>query len=77
MFTQSEAITLLVGLTLQRSLQAPLFPYEMEMVEKKLLAALSERLRTLLEKAERILEFEKFPHDIFHPEPAQPLPTTL
>ncbi len=76
MFTQSEAITLLVGLTLQRSLQAPLFPHEMDMAEKKLLAALPERLRTLLEKAEHILGFEKFPHDIFHPEPAQTLPTT-
>ena len=74
MFTPSEAITLLVGLTLQRSLQAPLFPCETEMAEKKLLAALPERLRVLLAKAEKILGFEKVPHDMFHPEPTNPSP---
>ncbi len=74
MFTPNEAITLLVGLTLQRSLQAPLFPREMEVAEKKLLAALPERLRVLLQKAEKILGFETVPHDMFHPEPAKPPP---
>ena len=34
------------------------------MAEKKLLAALPERDRTLLEKAEHMLGFEKFPHVI-------------
>src|SRR5215467_12463781 len=40
MFTQGEAIALLVGLTLQRNLQATPFPTERELAERKLLAAL-------------------------------------
>src|SRR5258708_24139337 len=70
MFTQSEAIALLLGLTLQRSLRAVPFPTEMEMAEKKLLAALPDTLRSLLTKAEKLVGFEKTPSDIFHPEPA-------
>src|SRR5258708_20294937 len=69
MFTQSEAIALLLGLTLQRSLRAVPFPTEMEMAEKKLLAALPDTLRSLLTKAEKLVGFEKAPSDIFHPEP--------
>ncbi len=71
MFTQSEAIALLLGLTLQKSLRAIPFPTEIEMAEKKLLAALPDALRSLLIKAERLVGFEKPPNDIFHPEPAQ------
>ncbi|MBV9228840.1 MAG: YafY family transcriptional regulator [Chloroflexi bacterium] len=71
MFTQSEAIALLLGLTLQRSLQATPFPTEIAMAEKKLLAALPDTLRSLLTKAEKLVGFEKTPGDIFHPEPAQ------
>ncbi|HEU0000518.1 MAG TPA: HTH domain-containing protein, partial [Ktedonobacteraceae bacterium] len=69
MFTQSEAIALLLGLTLQRSLRALPFPAEGEMAEKKLLAALPDPLRSLLAKAEKLVGFEKTPGDIFHPEP--------
>jgi predicted DNA-binding transcriptional regulator YafY len=71
MFTQSEAIALLLGLTLQRSLRATPFPTEREMAEKKLLAALPDTLRSFLAKAEKLVGFEKTPNDIFHPEPAQ------
>jgi predicted DNA-binding transcriptional regulator YafY len=70
MFTQSEAIALLLGLTLQRSLRAIPFPTEIAMAEKKLLAALPDTLRSLLTKAEKLVGFEKTPSDIFHPEPA-------
>src|SRR5258707_9664241 len=38
MFTQQEAIALLLGLTLQRSLRAIPFPIERDLAEKKLLA---------------------------------------
>ncbi|GLV55137.1 transcriptional regulator [Dictyobacter sp. S3.2.2.5] len=79
MFTQSEAIALLLGLTLQKSLRAIPFPAEREMAEKKLLAALPDPLRSVLTKAERLVGFEKTPNDIFHPELAQhesPLPST-
>jgi len=74
MFTRSEAIALLLGLTLQRSLRAVPFPTEREMAEKKLLAALPDPLRSLLTKAEKLVGFEKTPSDIFHPEPAQQEP---
>ncbi len=68
MLTQGEAIALLLGLTLQRSLQASPFPTEREMAEKKLLAALPDRLRTTLAKAEKLIGFEPLPYDVFHPE---------
>src|SRR5579885_1825525 len=74
MFTQGEAIALLVGVTLQRSLQATPFPAERELAEKKLLAALPDRLRNILAKAEKLIGFEPLPHDIFHPERAFPQP---
>ena len=74
MFTQSEAIALLLGLTLQRSLRTVPFPTELEMAEKKLLAALPDALRSLLTKAEKLVGFEKTPNDIFHPEPASQEP---
>src|SRR5215472_11814366 len=72
MFTQQEAIALLLGLTLQRSLRATLFPIERAMAEKKLLAALPDTLRSLLTKAEQLVGFEQASNDIFHPEPAKP-----
>jgi predicted DNA-binding transcriptional regulator YafY len=71
MFTQQEAIALLLGLTLQRSLRATPFPIEREMAEKKLLAALPDTLRSLLTQAEQLVGFEQTPSDLFHPEPAQ------
>lgn len=71
MFTQTEAIALLLGFTLQRSLCATPFLTEIAMAEKKLLAALPDNLRLLLTKAEKLVGFEKTPGDIFHPEPAQ------
>jgi predicted DNA-binding transcriptional regulator YafY len=77
MFTQSEAIALLLGLTLQRSLRAVPFPTEIDMAEKKLLAALPETLRSLLTKAEKLVGFEKTPNDIFHPEPASQEPPLI
>jgi len=74
MFTQQEAIALLLGLALQRSLRAIPFPTERELAEKKLLAALPDTLRSLLTKVEQLVGFERTPSDIFHPEPAKPEP---
>src|SRR5579859_2886990 len=68
MFTRQEAIALLLGLTLQRSLRVIPFPTEIEMAERKLLAALPDSLRALLAKAEKLVAFEPPPSDIFHPE---------
>lgn len=68
MFSRSEAIALLLGVSLQKNLQATPFPRELIMAEQKLLAALPARLRAILEKAEQIIGVERLPHDIFHPE---------
>ena len=72
MFTQQEAIALLLGLTRQRSLRAVPFPEAREIAEKKLLAALPEHLRSLLTRAEQLVGFEKTPPDLLHPELGQP-----
>jgi hypothetical protein len=68
MFTQQEAIALLLGLAQQRSLRAIPFPDEREIAEKKLLATLPDHLRSLLTRAEQLVGFEKTPNDLFHPE---------
>ncbi|QBD76806.1 WYL domain-containing protein [Ktedonosporobacter rubrisoli] len=70
MFSRGEAISLLLGLTLLRGLQARPFPDEMETAEQKLLAAIPERFRSILMQAEKLIGFEKLPYDIFHPERA-------
>lgn len=68
MFSQSEAVAILLGITLQKNLHAAPFSTEMLMAEKKLLAALPERLRMVLAKAKYIIGAEQLPEDIFHPE---------
>jgi predicted DNA-binding transcriptional regulator YafY len=68
MFTQNEAVAVLLGLALQKNLRVTPFPTEALMAEKKLLAALPERLRAVLTKTENIIGVEKLPEDIFHPE---------
>lgn len=76
MFTQEEALALLLGLLLQRSLHAVPFSIAIPLAEKKLLAALPDTWRSLLVKAEQLIGFEQLPQDIFHPEPDyQALPT--
>lgn len=81
MFSQQEAIALLLGLTQQRSLRVVPFPNEREVAEKKLLAALPDHVRSLLTRAEQLVGFEKTPQDLFHPEREQsettlPVPRT-
>jgi predicted DNA-binding transcriptional regulator YafY len=68
MFSRGEAISLLLGLTFLRSLQALPFAAELETAGQKLLAAIPDHLRAILADAEKIIGFEKLPGDIFHPE---------
>ena len=51
MFTQSEAIALLLGLTLQRSLRAVPFPTEIDMAEKKITGSPSRYLALTPDKS--------------------------
>jgi predicted DNA-binding transcriptional regulator YafY len=69
MFTTGEAVSLLLGMTLLRSLRATPFAAELETAEQKLLAAVPDHLRAVLMEARTIIGFERPPDDLFHPEP--------
>jgi predicted DNA-binding transcriptional regulator YafY len=68
MFSVGEAISLLLGLTLLRSLRARPFATEVDTSEQKLLAVVPDHLRAALAKAQQIIGFERMPIDVFHPE---------
>lgn len=72
MFSEEEAISLVLGLTLLGSLRAAPYTAELEAAERKLLAAVPERLRATLATARQIIGFERIPDDVFHPEPENP-----
>ena len=72
MFSEGEALSLLLGLALLGRLRARPFAAEAASSEQKLLAAMPDHLRTALEKAQQIVGFERLPADVFHPEPAEP-----
>ena len=74
MFTTTEAVSLLIGLTLLRSLRATPFAADLETAEQKLLAAVPEHLRATLAEAHTVIGFERPPEDIFHPDPPDPQP---
>jgi predicted DNA-binding transcriptional regulator YafY len=74
MFTTGEAVSLLLGMTLLRSLRATPFAAELETAEQKLLAAVPDHLRATLVEARKIIGFERPPDDLFHPEPPDPRP---
>lgn len=65
MFTESEAASLLIGLTLLRRLRVAPFPAALDTAEHKLLAALPDRLAALLAKAPQLIGFERIPPDLF------------
>jgi predicted DNA-binding transcriptional regulator YafY len=75
MFSEAEAISLILGLTLLGSLHAAPYAAELETAERKLLAAVPEWLRATLASARQIIGFEHVPDDIFHPEPQNPEPS--
>jgi predicted DNA-binding transcriptional regulator YafY len=68
-FSRGEGIVLLLGLTLLQSLHTFPFPQEVKTAVQKLHVAVPESLRTTLMQAEKMIGFEHFPGDIFHPEP--------
>jgi predicted DNA-binding transcriptional regulator YafY len=72
-FSRGEGIVLLVGLTLLQSLHTFPFPEELKTAVQKLLVAVPDSLRTILGQAEKVIGFEHFPDDIFHPEPTPAL----
>jgi predicted DNA-binding transcriptional regulator YafY len=69
-FSTGEATSLLTGLSMLRRLRARPFPVDLATASEKLLAALPEQLRAVLEGMERLIGFEATPHDSFHPDPA-------
>jgi predicted DNA-binding transcriptional regulator YafY len=70
MFTEDEAMGLIVGLTLLQALRSRPFAQALDTAEKKLVAAVPDSLRELLLEARQRIGFEMPESDIFHPEPA-------
>lgn len=69
-FSQGEAISLLLGLALLRSLRATPFAAQRETAEHKLLAAVPDALRAILAHAQQVIAVEAVPRDAFHPKRA-------
>jgi predicted DNA-binding transcriptional regulator YafY len=69
MFSQSEAVSLLLAVTMLRNLRARPFAAELQLAEEKLLAAMPRKLRQTLAAARRVIGTEAAPRDSFHPEP--------
>lgn len=69
MFSPGEAVSLILGLALWRSLHARPLLADLESAERKLLAIMPAELRDVLAQAQRIVGFEEQPADIFHREP--------
>lgn len=72
MFSQGEAIALLLGLLLLRNLRAVPFEAETETASHKLLTAVPEYLRATLTRLERVLGVERYRGDIFSAERNDP-----
>ncbi len=72
MFTQGEAIALLLGLLLLRNLRAAPYQPETETASHKLLTAVPEHLRATLARLERVLGVERYRGDVFSGEPQPP-----
>lgn len=64
-FTKEEAISLALGVTLLRSLRARPHAASLDAAERKLLAAMPERLAAILTSAERFIGVEAPPDDAF------------
>lgn len=72
MFTQGEAISLLLGGAMLRGLRARPFAGDLDNGEEKLLMAMPPALRASLSNARKLIGFESIAPDAFHaPEPEQ------
>ena len=69
MFTQDEALGLVVGLTLLQALRSRPFALALDTAEKKLVAAVPEQLREVLLEARQRIGFEMPQNEILHAEP--------
>ena len=72
MFTRSEAVALLLGVIMLRTLRAVPFQADAETALQKLLAAVPDHLRVTLSRLGQIVGAETPPADIFHGEPDEP-----
>ena len=72
MFSRSEAIALLLGMIMLRTLRAAPFQAEAGTATQKLLAAIPEQLRATLARLGQIIGAELSSGDIFHSEPDEP-----
>jgi len=68
MFSRAEAISLVLALTLFRSLHVRPFDAELVSAEARLLAAVPESIRAVLAEAQTWIGFEQLPVDVFHAE---------
>jgi predicted DNA-binding transcriptional regulator YafY len=68
MFTEDEALGLVVGLTLLQAMRSRPFAQALDTAEKKLVAAVPDNLRELILEARQRIGFEMPESDIFHPE---------
>jgi predicted DNA-binding transcriptional regulator YafY len=71
-FTRDEAASLLLALTLLRSLHLTPLARELETAERKLLGVLPRHLRPLLAETQRLFGFERTARDAFHADPDEP-----
>jgi len=67
-FSRAETVAMLLSLALARGLKVPPFAGELESAERKLVAALPQRLKPLLTETRRLVGFERPAEDAFHPE---------
>jgi len=72
-FDRDEAVAVLLGLALARGLRVPPFPAKLDSAERKLVAALPERLRKLMDETRRLIGFEATAPNAFHPEDDRPV----
>jgi predicted DNA-binding transcriptional regulator YafY len=70
-FSVGEAVSLLLGMTLLRSLRVRPLAAALETGERKLVAAIPEHLRATLADARKVIGFEGAANDVFHLEWSQ------
>src|SRR4051794_16844349 len=65
MFSRAEAVSLLLAVTMLRSLRSRPFAADLETAEEKLLAAVPKDLREVLSEARKVIGAEAAPGDAF------------